>query len=74
MNVKAFCIDLLRGFIRGLFPIHMRVFKMTHDDDTDDTMPVPVLSPDDSDDYRYGGTMHQLYGDAWLYADCPEAW
>jgi hypothetical protein len=25
-------------------------------------------------DTRYGGEMHQMYGDAWLYQDCPGAW
>jgi hypothetical protein len=28
----------------------------------------------DFDDMRYGGEMHRLYGDAWLYQDCPGAW
>ena len=28
----------------------------------------------DFDDMRYGGEMHRLYGDAWLFQDCPGAW
>lgn len=24
--------------------------------------------------YRYGSEEHQMYGDAWLYQDCPGAW
>jgi hypothetical protein len=26
------------------------------------------------DDEYYGSPTHQMFGDAWLYRDCPEAW
>ena len=48
------------------------------DDDDDDVTyeefyiepPMPSESPYPA----YGGPEHQMYGDRWLYADCPGAW
>jgi hypothetical protein len=29
---------------------------------------------DQRDDFYYGSPTHQMFGDAWLYADCEGAW
>ncbi len=31
-------------------------------------------TPSESPYPAYGGPEHQMYGDRWLYADCPGAW
>jgi hypothetical protein len=34
----------------------------------------PKSVANSNDPYRYGSAEHQMFGDAWLYADCEGAW
>ena len=44
------------------------------DDVTYEEFYIEPPMPSESPYPAYGGPEHQMYGDRWLYADCPGAW